>query len=86
VQEEPPETGQEGLFEGPGRGIGPGHRLAESAGAIIPQFGAFLPASPMYFCSGQPTHFCSGVDTLHELINPKDLRVPAKSPMQKIGW
>src|SRR5208282_5916735 len=27
-----------------------------------PQFGAFLPASPMYFCSGQPTHFCSGVD------------------------
>jgi len=25
--------------------------------------GAFLPASLMYFCSGQPMHFCCGVDT-----------------------
>ena len=25
--------------------------------------GAFLPASLMYFCSGQPMHHCSGVDT-----------------------
>ena len=24
--------------------------------------GAFLPASLMYFCSGQPVHYCSGVD------------------------
>ena len=28
-----------------------------------PSSGAFLPASLMYFCSGQPMHFCSGVDT-----------------------
>ena len=27
-----------------------------------PQFGAFLPASLMYFCSGQPMHFCPGID------------------------
>ena len=27
-----------------------------------PSSGAFLPASLMYFCSGQPMHFCSGVD------------------------
>ena len=27
-----------------------------------PGSGAFLPASLMYFCSGQPMHFCSGVD------------------------
>src|ERR1700683_4309445 len=29
-----------------------------------PSSGAFLPASLMYFCSGQPMHFCCGVDTL----------------------
>jgi len=29
-----------------------------------PGSGAFLPASLMYFCSGQPMHFCPGVDTL----------------------
>jgi hypothetical protein len=28
-----------------------------------PSSGAFLPASLMYFCSGQPMHFCSGVDS-----------------------
>jgi hypothetical protein len=28
-----------------------------------PSSGAFLPASLMYFCSGEPMHFCSGVDT-----------------------
>ena len=28
-----------------------------------PSSGAFLPASLMYFCSGQPMHYCSGVDT-----------------------
>jgi hypothetical protein len=27
-----------------------------------PSSGAFLPASLMYFCSGQPMHFGSGVD------------------------
>ena len=27
-----------------------------------PSSGAFLPASLMYFCSGQPMHLCSGVD------------------------
>jgi hypothetical protein len=25
--------------------------------------GAFLPASMMYFCSGQPMHLCCGVDS-----------------------
>jgi hypothetical protein len=29
-----------------------------------PSSGAFLPASLMYFCSGQPMHFCSGVDRI----------------------
>ena len=29
-----------------------------------PSSGAFLPASLMYFCSGQPMHFCCGVDSL----------------------
>jgi hypothetical protein len=28
-----------------------------------PVRGPLLPASPMYFCSGQLMHFCSGVDT-----------------------
>jgi hypothetical protein len=28
-----------------------------------PSSGAFLPASLMYFCSGEPMHFLSGVDT-----------------------
>src|SRR5271169_5089435 len=28
-----------------------------------PSSGVFLPASMMYFCSGQPMHLCSGVDT-----------------------
>src|SRR6266436_4308199 len=28
-----------------------------------PSSGAFVPASPMYFCSGKPMHFRSGVDT-----------------------
>jgi hypothetical protein len=28
-----------------------------------PSLGAFLPASLMYFCSGEPMHFLSGVDT-----------------------
>ena len=28
-----------------------------------PSSGAFLPASLMYFCSGEPMHFCCGVDT-----------------------
>src|SRR5438093_4868044 len=28
-----------------------------------PSSGAFLPASPMYFCSGKPMHFRSGIDT-----------------------
>jgi hypothetical protein len=27
-----------------------------------PSSGALLPASLMYFCSGQLMHFCSGVD------------------------
>jgi hypothetical protein len=27
-----------------------------------PVQGPLLPASPMYFCSGQLMHFCSGVD------------------------
>jgi hypothetical protein len=31
-----------------------------------PSSGALLPASLMYFCSGQLMHFCSGVDTIHE--------------------
>ena len=29
-----------------------------------PSPAAFLPASLMYFCSGEPMHFCSGVDKL----------------------
>ena len=28
-----------------------------------PSSGVFLPASLMYFCSGEPMHFCSGVDS-----------------------
>jgi len=30
--------------------------------------GAFLPASLMYFCSGQPMHFCCGVDTRASIV------------------
>jgi len=39
--------------------------------------GAFLPASLMYFCSGQPMHFCCGVDNalgtsrILEGLNPR---------------
>ena len=33
-----------------------------------PSSGAFLPASLMYFCSGEPMHFLSGVDTVEWLI------------------
>jgi hypothetical protein len=29
-----------------------------------PSSGAFLPASLMYFLSGEPMHYLSGVDTL----------------------
>jgi hypothetical protein len=29
-----------------------------------PSSGTFLPASLMYFCSGQPMHFCCGVDNI----------------------
>ena len=35
-----------------------------------PSSGAFLPASLMYFCSGQPMHFCSGVDTDCGMVSP----------------
>ena len=39
-----------------------------------PSSGAFLPASLMYFCSGQPMHLCSGVDIrlmfLGKIIQP----------------
>ncbi len=33
-----------------------------------PSSGAFLPASLMYFYSGQPMHHCSGVDSVFEEI------------------
>ena len=41
--------------------------------------GAFLPASVMYFCSGQPMHYCSGVDTggLSALMDLKEASVKA---------
>jgi adenylate cyclase len=32
-----------------------------------PSSGAFLPASLMYFCSGEPMHFLSGVDTFQNM-------------------
>jgi hypothetical protein len=41
-----------------------------------PSSGAFLPASLMYFCSGQPMHFCCGVDThwdkAEKIVGPED--------------
>src|ERR1700730_2144098 len=39
-----------------------------------PVRGALLPASLMYFCSGQLMHFCSGVDTsgLTELVGREE--------------
>jgi hypothetical protein len=42
-----------------------------------PSSGAFLPASLMYFCSGEPMHFLSGVDTFpygYVLRQPNDAR------------
>jgi len=36
--------------------------------------GAFLPASLMYFCSGQPMHFCCGVDKMVSVYEIWDLR------------
>ena len=35
-----------------------------------PSSGALLPASLMYFCSGQLMHFCSGVDKFQHLHLP----------------
>src|SRR5208283_1039576 len=45
------------------RNAGGQSRLALMPEEKAPSSGAFLPASLMYFCSGQPMHFCSGVDT-----------------------
>ena len=38
--------------------------LGEKALEKAPSSGAFLPASLIYYFSGEPIHFCSGVDTM----------------------
>src|SRR5664280_265749 len=39
-----------------------GHTVRLMPDEKAPSSGAFLPASLMYFCSGEPMHFLSGVD------------------------
>src|SRR5260370_31784014 len=44
-----------------------------------PSSGAFLPASLMYFCSGEPMHFLSGVDIIS--LNPTDSTHGNQNPL-----